>query len=39
MKIRIFYAVMFDDGPDPFNEGLIRVLRNGEMGYANKFDK
>ena len=28
---------MFDNGPEPFNEGLTRVLRDGKMGYANKF--
>jgi hypothetical protein len=33
----LFDIVMFDNGPEPFNEGLMRVLRNGKMGYANKF--
>ncbi|MBL3657568.1 WG repeat-containing protein [Fulvivirga sediminis] len=33
----LFDIVMFDNGPEPFNEGLTRVLRNGKMGYANKF--
>jgi hypothetical protein len=33
----IFDLVMFDNGPEPFNEGLTRVLRDGKMGYANKF--
>jgi hypothetical protein len=33
----LFDLVMFDNGPEPFNEGLTRVLRDGKMGYANKF--
>lgn len=33
----LFDIVMFDNGPEPFNEGLIRVSRNGKMGYANRF--
>jgi len=33
----LFDIVMFDNGHEPFNEGLTRVLRNGKMGYANKF--
>lgn len=33
----LFDLVMFDNGPEPFNEGLTRALRNGKMGYANKF--
>ncbi|MAW96571.1 MAG: hypothetical protein CMF36_10035 [Leeuwenhoekiella sp.] len=33
----LFDIVMFDNGPEPFNEDLMRVLRNGKMGYANKF--
>ena len=33
----LFDLVIFDNGPEPFNEGLTRVLRNGKMGYANKF--
>ena len=33
----LFDLVMFDNGPEPFNENLTRVLRNGKMGYANKF--
>lgn len=33
----LFDLVMFDNGPDPFNEGLTRVLRDRKMGYANKF--
>jgi hypothetical protein len=33
----LFDMVMFDNGPEPFNEGLARVFRDGKMGYANKF--
>ncbi len=33
----LFDLVMFDNGPDYFNEGLTRVLRNGKMGFANKY--
>ncbi len=33
----LFDIVMFDNGPESFHDGLLRVLRNGEMGYANRF--
>ena len=34
----ILYDVMpFDNGPDYFMEGLVRVKRNGKIGYANKY--
>ncbi|MFA9370524.1 MAG: WG repeat-containing protein [Labilibaculum antarcticum] len=33
----LFDIVMFDNGPEPFKEGLIRILRNGKMGYANEY--
>ncbi|WP_271784860.1 WG repeat-containing protein [Aquimarina algiphila] len=33
----LFDAVVFNNGPEPFVEGLTRVIRNGKMGYANKF--
>ena len=33
----LFDLLMFDYGPDLFSEGLTRVLRNGKMGYANKY--
>jgi hypothetical protein len=33
----LFDIVSFDNGPDFFKEGLTRVIRNGKMGYANKF--
>lgn len=32
----LFDLVSFDNGPDYFEEGLTRVLRNGKMGYANE---
>jgi hypothetical protein len=32
----LFDLVPFDNGPDEFHEGLVRVSRNGKMGYANK---
>jgi len=33
----LFDLVIFDNGPDYFNEDLTRILRNGKMGFANKF--
>jgi hypothetical protein len=33
----LFDIVIFDCGPDYFNEGLTRVMRNGKMGFANQF--
>jgi hypothetical protein len=33
----LFDLVMYDNGPDVFLDGLVRVLRNGTMGYANKY--
>ncbi len=33
----LFDLVMFDNGPEPFSEGLTRILRNGRMGYANEY--
>lgn len=33
----LFDLVMFDNGPESFHDGLLRVLRNGKMGYANRF--
>ncbi len=33
----LFDLVMFDNGSEPFIEGLTRVYRNGKMGYANKY--
>ncbi|MDO1451955.1 WG repeat-containing protein [Rhodocytophaga aerolata] len=35
----LFDLVMFDNGPEPFVEGLTRVSRNGKMGYANETGK
>ena len=33
----LFDIVMFDNGPELFHDGLLRVLQNGKMGYANRF--
>ena len=33
----LFDLVIYDNGPDYYNEGMVRVLRNGKMGYANKY--
>lgn len=33
----LFDLVMFDNGPDDVKDGLVRVIRNGKMGYANKY--
>lgn len=33
----LFDIVMFDNGPESSHDGLLRVLRNGKMGYANRF--
>lgn len=33
----LFDIVIFDCGPDYFNEGLTRVLRNGKMGFVNHY--
>ena len=35
----LFDLVIFDNGPEPFREGLIRIFRNGKMGYANEYGK
>lgn len=35
----LFDLVMFDNGPEPFRGGLIRILRNGKMGYANEYGR
>lgn len=32
----LFDIVFFDNGPDYFQEGLVRIQRNGKMGFANK---
>ncbi|PIB34094.1 hypothetical protein BFP72_00955 [Reichenbachiella sp. 5M10] len=31
----LFDLVMYDNGPEEAHEDLLRVLRNGKMGYAN----
>lgn len=33
----LFDLMLFDNGPDYFHEGLIRILRNQKMGYANEL--
>jgi hypothetical protein len=33
----LFDIVRIDNGPDSFKNGLVRVLRNGKMGYANTY--
>jgi len=33
----LFDAVLFNNGPEPFVEGLARVIRNEKMGFTNKF--
>lgn len=33
----LYDIVLFDNGPDYFNEDLVRALRNGKMGFANKY--
>ena len=33
----LFDVFQFDNGPDYLEEGLFRVVRNGKIGYANKF--
>jgi len=33
----LYEIVSFDNGPDYFNEGLVRVKRNGKMGFANQY--
>jgi hypothetical protein len=33
----LYEIVSFDNGPDYFKEGLVRVKRNGKMGFANEF--
>ncbi|MBU2912834.1 WG repeat-containing protein [Reichenbachiella agariperforans] len=32
----LFDLVMYDNGPEPLHDGLLRVLRNGKMGFANE---
>lgn len=33
----LFDLVLFDNGPEEFHEGLLRVKRNNLMGFANAF--
>ncbi len=32
----LFEVFKYDNGPDYFSEGLIRIVRNGKIGYANE---
>lgn len=33
----LYDLVFFDNGPDYFQEGLVRAKRNGKIGFANKY--
>ncbi|UII19162.1 WG repeat-containing protein [Fulvivirga ligni] len=33
----LFDLYLFDNGPDYFSEGLVRVQQNGKIGYANQL--
>ena len=33
----LFDMILFDNGHESFHDGLLRVLRNGKMGYADRF--
>lgn len=33
----LFELVSFENGPDIFHEGLVRVIRNRKMGFANQY--
>ena len=33
----LYDIVSYDNGPDYFYEGLVRVKRNGKMGFADKY--
>ena len=33
----LFDIVMFDNGPELFYDGLLRVIRNGKMGYSDSL--
>jgi hypothetical protein len=32
---KLFEVFWFDNGPDPFVEGLFRIIKDGKIGYAN----
>jgi hypothetical protein len=33
----VFEAFLFDNGPDYLSDGLFRIIRNGKIGFANKY--
>jgi hypothetical protein len=35
-EIFLFEVLTYDNGPDEFNEGLIRIKKNGKIGFANE---
>ncbi|MBO6516811.1 MAG: WG repeat-containing protein [Bacteroidia bacterium] len=35
----LYDLVFFDNGPDDFREGLVRVKRNGKMGFADEYGR
>jgi hypothetical protein len=35
----LFEVFKYDNGPDYFSEGLIRIVKNGKIGYANEQGK
>lgn len=34
-EIILFEVLTYDNGPDGFNEGLVRIRKNGKIGFAN----
>ena len=34
-----FEIFKYDNGPDYFSEGLIRIIKDGKIGYANELGK
>ncbi len=37
MDNTLYDIFIYDNGTDNFSEGLIRGMRNGKMGFANKY--
>ncbi len=35
----LFEIFVFDNGPDPIQDGLFRIIKNGKIGYANSDGK
>lgn len=35
----LFEVFKYDNGPDYFSEGLLRIVKNGKIGYANEQGK